>query len=117
VHPDGGVFLEGVATGHLNGGTKADIVAAVTSTNEIAILLGRGDGTFQRPSSTSGYLHSTHDPAYPDSVRPVQVIVVDLDQDGFGDIVVTSEDDWGIQPQRGAVSVLINRAFVSVPPP
>jgi hypothetical protein len=113
VHPTSATQVEGLTTGHVNGGTKADIVAALFDTDEVSVLLGRGNGTLQRPSADSGYLFSTHDPAEPLSVRPVQVIVVDMDQDGFGDIVVANEGS----ANEGSVSVLINKGFVQFPPP
>lgn len=118
VHPNSGELVDGVATGHLNGGTRTDIVAAIATTNEVAILLGRGNGSFQRPSADSGYRFSV---LHPDFLsigwRPRQVIVVDLDLDGFGDIVATCEGDASNHFSNPRLSVLINEGFVSFPPP
>lgn len=117
VHPNSSAFVDGVTTGHLNGGMKTDIVAAVTSTNEVALLLGRGDGTFQRPTSDSGYLYSVQDPTQLDmAMSPRQVIIVDLDQDGFNDIVTSCEGDPMFNYRHPALSVLINKMVVSIPP-
>jgi hypothetical protein len=38
----------------------------------------------------------------------MKVIIVDLDQDGFGDIVTTNHDHLGGFNQRSTISVLIN---------
>ncbi len=116
VHPDINSLVDGVATGHLNGGTKTDIVVTVSDSHEVAILLGRGNGDFQQPTPDSGYLFSVrdlNDPAF--GTGPRQVIVVDLDQDGFGDIVTSNVGEPSLF-LRPSITVLINKFLVTSPP-
>lgn len=115
LHPDSAAVVDGVTTGQVNGGTRTDIIAAISSTNQVAVLLGRGNGMFQRPSSDSAYLYSIEESNSPPAVWPVQVIVVDLNQDGFGDIVTVNEGRIN-PPVPPSVSVLINKMLVSLPP-
>ncbi len=89
-------FAHGLAVGHLNGGTRLDVAVAIRNDvidrPEVAVLLGRADGTMQTPSPTHAYLYSLDgDPADPTDVSgPVMVAIVDLDANGLGDIVTTN---------------------------
>jgi hypothetical protein len=100
---DGAPYLftpRGVAVGHLNGGTKPDIVAA-RGGDSVTFLLGRGDGTFQYD-----HLDAKYSPSLGSVERALRVIVADMDQDGFGDIVTSNH---GTVNDIGTISVLINK--------
>lgn len=97
----------GLAVGHLNGGTKPDLVATVPSNDNssyVTMFLGKGDGTFQidycdpRHFVTVGAWH------------PIQVLCVDLNQDGFDDIVTANYAAPITDPHT--ISVLINKMLV-----
>jgi hypothetical protein len=73
-----------VAVGDFNGDGKADLVVSSSSVNpgtgNVAVLLGRGDGTFQAPAS------------YTAASYPYSVGVADLNGDGRLDMVVANAD-------------------------
>jgi hypothetical protein len=115
VHPSAGLPIEGVAVGQLNGGTKVDIVAVVYGADEVSVLLGKGNGSFKQAAPDSGYLFSVLNAGNPSLGRgPRQVIVADLDQDGFGDIVTSN--DGVPNAFSPSLTVLINNMLVSLPP-
>jgi len=107
-YPLGGDKPWGSDCGHLNGGTKLDLAFGMSLSDQVAVLLGKGDGTFQTPSPSSAYLYDVdNDPStdrYPTALR-----IVDLNMDGFGDLVVVNYF-WN------DISVLINKMVVSIPP-
>jgi len=76
---DGGAIS--VATGDLNGDGNVDVVTANVAAGSVAILLGRGDGTFDEAAIRSV------------GSGAATVRLVDLDTDGALDIVVTARDD------------------------
>ena len=67
-----------VAVADLNGDGKPDLVMSNSSSNEVCVMLGRGDGTFQRPLS------------FPAGVSPESVALRSLTGDGKTDIIVTN---------------------------
>ena len=77
----------------------------------MSVLLGLGDGTFQQPATNSGYLYSVEPPGgNPNEARnPIQVKIVDLNQDGFGDLVASNSFTDNI-------SVLISTMIVASGP-
>ncbi len=83
------------AAGDLNGDGKADAVAANFTQNNIAVLLGNGDGTFQ-PSVAYG----------PIGVGPNTIKVLDIDGDGHQDVVVACLRP-GADYTLGRISVLL----------
>ncbi|MCH8804634.1 MAG: VCBS repeat-containing protein [Planctomycetes bacterium] len=102
----------GIDAGHLNGGTKPDLAVALEQRDVVSVLLGLGDGTFQRPSAgcadpqdRKGYLYSVVPPGG-GADNPIQVKIVDLNQDGFGDLVTSNQDSDNI-------SVLISTMIVA----
>lgn len=82
-------YASGVAIGHLNQDGYADLVAANEFGNDISVLLGNGDGTFQAAVD------------YAAGTAPFSVLIEDLDLDGNADVAVA---DW---TNTGAVWVLV----------
>lgn len=67
-----------VAVGDFNGDGKLDLVAADESNNQIAVLLGNGDGTFKPAVS------------YPAGSAPYYIAVGDFNRDGKLDLAVAN---------------------------
>jgi hypothetical protein len=83
---DGPIAL---AAGDLNRDGRPDLVVADRNTPSAGVLLGNGDGTF-RPASFLDFLPADfrlNGPLFPSGLT--DVAVVDLDRDGFLDIVVS----------------------------
>ena len=74
------------AVADINGDGKADLVVTIQDVTEanqgIAVALGNGDGTFQTPTLLNS---SAQSPALPGYVQ-----IVDLNRDGFPDLVYTN---------------------------
>ena len=66
----------------------ADLAVTDQANNQVLILLGNGDGTFQTPV------------AYPTGVKPVALLAQDFDGDGEPDLAVVNQTD-------GTVSILL----------
>jgi len=98
----------GIALGHLNGGTKPDLVATVPAdlTSRAWILLGKGDGRFQYNAGDPKYRLPLDDGNGPDfSKLSIQVVCADLNQDGFDDIITTNHGSH-------TITVLINSTLI-----
>jgi hypothetical protein len=78
-----------VATGDLNGDGDPDLAVANGFSNNVSVLLGNGDGSFQSAAN------------YNAGVEPSSVAIGDLNGDGDPDLAVANE--WSDN-----VSVLIN---------
>src|SRR6185436_13888259 len=77
-----------LAVGDFNRDGKLDVVAAQGAPNsETAIVLGNGDGTFGT--------------AWRVSTGVAIVLIADLDGDGYRDLVLGTEDDVRVFPNRG----------------
>lgn len=79
-----------VAGGDVNGDGIADLVVANRASNDVSVLLGRGDGTFAPAVN------------YPAGTGPVSVALGDFNLDGAIDIAVAAEGS-------NAVSVLLGK--------
>jgi hypothetical protein len=73
-----------VATGDFNGDGNPDIAVIHFWTDNLVILLGRGDGSFQSPVS------------YPLGGSGNSIIVADFNNDGIGDIAVSKDYNGGV---------------------
>ena len=67
-----------VSVADLNGDGKADLVSANTNSNNVGVLLGNGDGSFQSQV------------AYPTGVQPFAVTVNDFNGDGKADLATAN---------------------------
>ena len=68
-----------LAMGDFNGDGFQDLVATNPGLNQVGVILGNGDGTFNAPSS------------YDVGPQPWNVVVGDINQDGFLDLAVASD--------------------------
>jgi Ca2+-binding RTX toxin-like protein len=73
-----GTVPQSVAVGDLNGDGKLDLVTANNGSNDVSVLLGNGDATFQSPIS------------HPAGTGPTSVALADFNKDGKIDIAVTN---------------------------
>jgi hypothetical protein len=98
-YPTGG-FVNWIVGADFNGDSKLDLAAAVETSsgkNYVAVMLGNGDGTFQKPRK------------FGVGGGPWQLVVADFNHDGRPDIAtVNSGDD--------SVSVLLNTTKFPVHP-
>lgn len=76
----------GVAVADLNHDNKADIVVTNSGTDQVSVLLGKGDGTFQAPATFT----VRSGPRPNDGYAPSYVVIDDFNGDGNPDLVVTS---------------------------
>src|SRR6266568_1526731 len=77
----GGARFWYIAEGDFNGDGKLDLAVTDYSNNNVSVLLGNGDGTFQAPRT------------FPVGIHPAQVAVGDFNGDGKPDLVVSNFDD------------------------
>src|SRR5208282_3535341 len=91
-YKSGGKNPNSVAVGDFNGDGRLDIAVANSSTNNVGVLLGNGDGTFQTPRS------------YDAGDTPYAIRVGDFNGDGKLDIAVTNVSYSGASP---SVSILL----------
>src|SRR6266568_4518891 len=76
----GGARFWYIAEGDFNGDGKLDLAVTDYSNNNVSVLLGNGDGTFQAPRT------------FPVGIHPAQVAVGDFNSDGKLDLAVA---DYG----------------------
>src|SRR6266581_3585263 len=69
-----------IVVGDFNGDGKLDLAVTDYSNNNVSVLLGNGDGTFQAPRT------------FPVGIHPAQVAVGDFNGDGKPDLVVSNVD-------------------------
>ena len=73
-----GTFPYAITTADFNGDNNIDLAITSTSTGDIAILLGNGDGTFQGPSF------------YPSGNNPTGIVAADFNGDGHIDLATSN---------------------------
>src|SRR6266699_2151245 len=76
----GGARFWYIAEGDFNGDGKLDLAVTDYSNNNVSVLLGNGDGTFQAPRT------------FPVGIHPAQVAVGDFNGDGKPDLVASNVD-------------------------
>jgi hypothetical protein len=78
-----------IATGDFNGDVKLDVVTANKGSNDLSVLLGNGNGTFQPARNIFV------------GKRPDAILAVDLNGDGKLDLVAANKDDNTVSVLRG----------------
>src|SRR6185295_18414867 len=73
-------YVSWVTAADFNGDGKVDIVAAMQTANQVGVLFGNGDGTFQAAVT------------FPVGSGPNSVISADLNGDSKRDLVTTNAD-------------------------
>ncbi len=84
------------ALGDFNHDGKLDLAVASYTTNQVQVLLGNGDGTFDSPVS------------YDSGIQPQYTLAVDLNHDGNLDLVVTSSGDGLVEP--AGINILLGNS-------
>lgn len=87
-----------LATADVNGDGNLDLIAADLSNSTVAVVYGKGDGTFPNAAEFPA--------AVPNQTAPTGVAVGDFNGDGKPDLVVASST--GCCPLSGGISVLAN---------
>jgi hypothetical protein len=78
-----------LAVGDFNRDGIQDLVASNSALNQVAVILGNGDGSFQAPSY------------YSVGTTPWNIVVGDINQDGFLDLAVASDGTTQISILQG----------------
>ena len=78
-----------IAAADLNGDEVNDLATANATTNDVSVMLGRGDGTFQAPRR------------FAVGTAPVSLVTADINRDGKVDIVTTNEQSHDISVLSG----------------
>ncbi|MBL8761125.1 MAG: hypothetical protein JNL50_07465 [Phycisphaerae bacterium] len=97
------VIPSGISAGLLNAGPRMDL--AVTSCDgAVAILLGNGNGTYVFDNGNPAYfVRVDPQPPGPDFIENHQVLIVDLNLDGKGDLVTSNHSAFA-----NSISVVLN---------
>src|SRR5262245_25678113 len=89
-----GIDPGGVAVGDFNGDGKPDLAVSGYSTGDVAIELGRGDGTFEAGQRA------------PVGFNPIPLVVADFNRDGIQDLAVLNEGN-GYPSSQHDISILL----------
>lgn len=103
-----------IASGYLDAGQRLDLIATVDrhdTSNQVVMLLGKGDGTFRFDTDDPDYFFNVHPdgPNATEDYLPIRVVITDLNQDGYGDVVTANHLGENI-------SVLINKMVTGIGP-
>lgn len=101
--------------GNLNGNSKPDIVMTEFGCGQVGLLLGKGNGAFQYHNTSGLYNLSIRPSGSTQQESPIRVLLVDLDDDGFDDIVTAN---YNLNPDTvfSSMSVLIQNWLDTDPP-
>ena len=92
-----------MAIADVNGDLKLDIIVANTFSDDVSVLLGNGDGTFQPQQRIP-----------PGDVNPRAVRVMDVDGDGKSDILTANDvGSVSLLLRNGDGTFLAPQAFVT----
>jgi hypothetical protein len=105
VHYDtgAGTTPHAVAVGDINGDGRADLVSANINTDDVSVLLGNGNGTFQS---------AVH---YPVGDGPHDLVVADFNGDGGADLAVANQSGDSVSILLGTAGA--SRVTVNTAPP
>jgi trimeric autotransporter adhesin len=96
-----GPTASGLVAGDLNGDKKTDLVVSVHDRDEVAVLIGKGDGTFDSPNMQKVLQRSSGNP------HIHNLAMTDINGDGHQDIIVQQADDnliaWAFGDGTGAL--------------
>ncbi len=117
-------LAHGISSGRLNADAYPDLVVAIRHYNHciltdcvnwngaVGILLGLPDGSFKTPSEDYAYIFDTEGLSGKDTAGAALIEVVDMNGDGFDDIVVSNHESSA----EDNISVLINKMIGSIGP-
>src|SRR5439155_6948704 len=83
--------------GDFNGDGRIDLAAARVALDDVAILLGHGDGTFGSEAF------------YPAGIAPIAIVPADFDRDGVEDLAILNVNRRDVAPDpvpEGRLSIL-----------
>jgi hypothetical protein len=110
--PGGGIGAQGLLAVDLNGDGKLDLVATDPGTNQVTVYLNRRTSVGELNFGPGPFGQQTDYTVAPVSVSPVDVIAVDINGDGFPDLVtanhVAGNDLNGDNTNDYSISVLMN---------
>jgi len=109
--PHGASGSASIVAVDFNGDGNLDLVTNALLQNEVYLLMGNGDGTFQSPQQVEGDGNDTQisTEQYPVSNGPAYLAVGDFNRDGKPDLAITEHEG-------GAVALLMNNTLPTPEP-